>query len=468
MRQLSSTDMLMLMLDSPRTPNHMGPVLICEPARASGHPVTFEEICSAVQDRLPQAPVLRQRLISTPLGLDNPYWVDDPNFDLEYHVRQIGLPKPGGWKQLCDQISQLASRPLDLTRPPWELYVIERLDTIAGVPPDSFALFIKIHHTAVDGQEGLQLVNVLTTVDPEDCRQARARSPWSPRPLPPSWTLLWRDLASVPRRPLAAAHMIARGVPALARIGIGLLQADDDRGSVPVPYTRFSGKISAHRVADAVALPFAEVKSVRTRVPGATVNDVALAIVGGALRRYLLKQDELPEEPLAAAVPISTRSTDDVGAGGNQIDGTRVSLRTDISRDIDRLAAISQATKDIKTMRVGVSASQLSALSEVVPGQLLGTGLRAAAELAARAKITTAANCTVTNVPGPRVPLYFLGCKVLSCHGIGPIQDGMGLIHLVTSYCDDFTVSIVADRDMMPDMEFYTTCIRDAFAGLST
>jgi diacylglycerol O-acyltransferase / wax synthase len=465
-RQLSATDMLMLMLDSPRTPNHMGPILICEPHRASGEAVTFEEIYTGVADRLAKAPMLRQRLVNSPLGLDNPYWVDDPNFDLEYHVRQIGLPKPGDWKQLCDQISHLVSRPLDLTRPPWEMYVIDRLDTIPGVPTDSFALFIKIHHTAIDGQEGVQLVNVLTTIDPEVTQPVAPLTRWSPRPLPSSWNLLLRSVANLPQRPLAAANLVGRAVPALARIGIGML-APDDAKSVSVPYSRFSGRISAHRVTDAVTVPFDTLKHARALVPGSTINDVALTVVGGALRRYLLKHDELPEESLAAAVPISTRANADVGAGGNQIDGTRVSLRTDIAEDVDRLAAISAATKDIRTVRVGVSAGQLSALSEVVPGQLLGTGLRAAAELAARAKIITAANCTVTNVPGPRVPLYFLGCKVLSCHGVGPIQDGMGLIHLATSYCEDFTMSIVADRDMMPDMEFYTECIRDAYAGLS-
>jgi len=468
MRQLSATDMLMLMLDSPRTPNHMGPILICERHRQSGEPVTFDEICDGVADRLAQAPMLRQRLVTSPLGLDNPYWVDDPDFDLEYHVRQIGLPKPGGWKQLCDQIARLASRPLDLTRPPWEMYVIDRLDTIPGVPGDSFALFIKIHHTAIDGQEGVQLVNLLTTVDPEVTEPAASLTRWSPRPLPSPWNLLLRSVASLPQRPLAAVNLVGRAVPALARMGIGMLAPDDDAKSVSVPFSRFSGRISAHRVVDAVTVPFATLKAARARVPGSTINDVALAVVGGALRRYLLEHDELPDESLAAAVPISTRATSDVGAGGNQIDGTRVSLCTDIAGDVDRLSAITAATKDIRTVRVGVSAGQLSALSEVVPGQLLGTGLRAAAELATRAKITTAGNCTVTNVPGPRVPLYFLGCKVLSCHGVGPIQDGMGLIHLATSYCDDFTVSIVADRDMMPDMEFYAECIRDAYAGLAS
>jgi WS/DGAT/MGAT family acyltransferase len=284
--------------------------------------------------------------------------------------------------------------------------------------------------------------------------------------LPSSWNLLLRGGASLPQRPLAAANLVGRAVPALARMGIDMLKPDDTK-PVTVPFSRFSGRISSHRVADAVTVPFATLKAARVRVPGSTINDVALAVVGGALRRYLLKHDELPDESLAAAVPISTRASSEVGAGGNQIDGTRVSLCTDVADDVERLEAISAATKDIRTVRVGVSAGQLSALSEVVPGQLLGTGLRAAAELATKAKITAAGNCTVTNVPGPRVPLYFLGCKVLSCHGVGPIQDGMGLIHLATSYCDDFTISIVADRDMMPDMEFYTECIRDAYAGLT-
>jgi WS/DGAT/MGAT family acyltransferase len=220
-------------------------------------------------------------------------------------------------------------------------------------------------------------------------------------------------------------------------------------------------------VSDAVTFDFADVKKMRQRVPGATINDVALAIVGGAIRRYLLKHDELPEQSLAAAVPISTRASDDVGSGGNQIDGTKVGIGTDIEDDIERLSQISSATKNIRTVRSGVSASQLATLSEVIPGQLLGTGLRAASELAARAKVTTAANVTVTNVPGPRVPLYFLGCKILSIHGLGPIQDGIGLIHLVTTYCDHFTISIVSDRDMLPDMNFYTSCLRDTFQALN-
>jgi len=466
MHKLGSTDMLMLMIDSPRTPNQMGPVMICHPDRSSGEPVTFEEILQGVADRLPLAPMLRRRLINPPLGLDNPYWVDDPNFDLEFHVREIGLPRPGGWAQLCTQVSRIASRRIDLERPPWELYVIQGLDNIPGVPPGAFALYMKIHHTAIDGQEGVQLVNVLTTVDPEASVHAPMHSNWSPRPLPSSWNLLLRSLSGLPSRPVAAANMVRRAVPALARMGISMVAPDAEKISVPVPYTRFSGRIGPHRVSDAVTFDFADVKKIRQGVPGATVNDVALAIVGGALRRYLLKHDELPEQSLAAAVPISTRASDDVGSGGNQIDGTKVGIGTDIEDDIERLSAISSATKNIRTVRSGVSASQLAALSEVVPGQLLGTGLRAASELAARAKVTTAANVTVTNVPGPRVPLYFLGCKILSVHGLGPIQDGIGLIHLVTTYCDSFTVSVVSDREMLPDMNFYTSCLREAFHAL--
>jgi diacylglycerol O-acyltransferase / wax synthase len=340
------------------------------------------------------------------------------------------------------------------------------LDDIPGVSPGAFALYMKIHHTAIDGQEGVQLVNVLTTVDPEASVQAPMHSNWSPHPLPSSLNLLLRSLSGLPSRPIAAVKMVRRAVPALARMGIGLVAPDAEKISVPVPYTRFSGRIGPHRVSAAVTFDFADVKRIRQRAPGATVNDVALAIVGGALRRYLLKHDELPEQSLAAAVPISTRASDDVGSGGNQIDGTKVGIRTDIEDDVERLQAISSATKNIRTVRSGVSAGQLAALAEVVPGQLLGTGLRTASELAARAKVTTAANVTVTNVPGPRVPLYFLGCKILSMHGLGPIQDGIGLIHLVTTYCEHFTISIVSDRDMLPDMAFYVSCLRDAFHAL--
>jgi hypothetical protein len=169
---------------------------------------------------------------------------------------------------------------------------------------------------------------------------------------------------------------------------------------------------------------------------------------------------------LSAAIPISTRVAHDVGSGGNQIDNTRVSLCTDIATDLDRLAEISGRTKNIRTVRSGVSADKLAAPSDVVPGQLLGGGVRAAAELAARARISMMASVTVTNVPGPRVPLYFMGRQVLSMYGIGPIQDGMGLIHLAGTYCDEFTISVVADREMLPDMDSYTACLREAFDGL--
>ncbi len=240
-----------------------------------------------------------------------------------------------------------------------------------------------------------------------------------------------------------------------------MVTSDAEKISVPVPYTRFSGRIGPHRVSDAVTFDWPDVKKIRQRVPGATVNDVALAIVGGALRRYLLKHDELPEQSLAAAVPISTRASDDVGSGGNQIDGTKVGIRTDIEDDVERLQAISSATKNIRTVRSGVSAGQLAALSEVVPGQLLGDRSAGGLGAGGAREGHHRGQCHGHQRAADRgCRSYFLGCKILSVHGLGPIQDGIGLIHLVTTYCDHFTISIGPglDRDMLPDMNFYTSC----------
>ena len=467
MRKLGSVDMVMLMVDSPRTPNHMGPLLICDPKRSFVDPLTFTELVDGVAAKLDGAPMLRRRLIGSPLGLDNPYWVDDPNFDIEFHIRQTALPKPGDWKQLCTHISRLTSRQIDLTRPPWELYVIEGLDNIPGVPQDAFGVFIKIHHTAIDGREGVELLNVLTSVEPGLDVPQSAATEWSPLPLPTPWNMWWRTIASLPERPVAAVRLLGKALPAAARAGLGLLRFDDQSAPITAPYTRFSGVASPHRIFDATEFRFADIKRLRARVPGATVNDVALSVVGGALRRYLQKHEELPSEAMSAMVPISTRTAEEVGEGGNQISNTKVGLATDIDDDLERLATISAATQNIKTVRRGVGASQLAALSEVVPGQLLGAGLRATAELAARAKLVAAANVAVTNVPGPRVPLYFLGSKVISMYGVGPIQEGMGVIHLVGSYCDVLSISVVGDRDTLGDIEFYMQCLRESFEALS-
>jgi WS/DGAT/MGAT family acyltransferase len=220
--------------------------------------------------------------------------------------------------------------------------------------------------------------------------------------------------------------------------------------------------VSAHRVIDSIALPLVDVKTAKRAVAGATVNDVALAIVAGAMRSYLAAKNDLPDRPLTAMVPISVRSGD-AGAGGNQISSMVVPIATNIADPLERLGVIAATTAGEKALREGVDVRSQMELSEAVPGALLGLGMRAAARMAGRVRL---ANTLVTNVPGSPTPWYLLGARVVKQVGGGPLTDGMGLINLVGSYCEDFIFGFNACRDMMPDPDAYTACLRESADSL--
>lgn len=277
-------------------------------------------------------------------------------------------------------------------------------------------------------------------------------------------------LTRLPRRLFDPLMPIKRGVPALARMG-GRLLPPGSRGTTSIPRTRFSAPVGPHRIVDALAFDFADVRRLRNEfrdgVPGLNINDIALAVIGGGLRRYLSTHDELPVQPLVATLPVAMRSRDEMGAGGERVDATRVDLHTDVANDVDRLARISDATDDIAAMHAGARPDHLAAVAEVLPGKPLGTCLRSAGQSAVDNAAKHAVSATVVCSPGPRVPLYFLGGEVVWLQGIGTVLDGTGPVHVVTSYRNSFTISVIADRDAMPDIVFYKRCLLDAFAGLA-
>ena len=291
-------------------------LLIYDPSTAPGGKVTFKGILEELDARLHLADVFRRRLTDLPGGLHRPYWVDDPNFDLEYHVRHIGLPQPGDWRQLCIQIARLHARQIDLRRPPWEITVIEGLNSVPGVPKGSFAMALKLHHCAVDGMASVQMIAALHDLAADSPRPAGPDSPWRPAPLPSTADLLSRTAINAALYPLRAGAVLASSAPKVVRGLAGLpgklvggVASRVAGGSVPSfpPKTRFNQTVSPHRVFEARFHDLADFKRIKASVPGATVNDVALAYVGGALREYLDGHDELPDESLVAACPISLR-----------------------------------------------------------------------------------------------------------------------------------------------------------------
>jgi WS/DGAT/MGAT family acyltransferase len=463
-------DASMIYLETPRTTTSLNNVLIYDPSTAPRGLVTFDDIAGHLQQRLHLARAFRERLLRAPLDIDEPYWIEDGDFDLEYHLRHIGLPRPGNWRQLCTQVARLSARPLDMTRPLWELYFIEGLDDIKAIPPGCFVLLLRLHHASIDGVSGAEMLTAISDLAP-DSEPPQPVTPWKPDPEPSSWWLLQRAAVHGLMRPVHMAGLAARTVPKLGGLRPRLRRSGIEHDLKPpgltVPRTRFNGRVSAHRVVDARWFPLDTAKRMRGGAEAATINDVALTVVGGALRLYLSAKGELPDRSLVSLVPISIRTKEETGTGGNRVSMVRAPLCTDIADPVQRLAAITRITRHLKAQHQAVGARALAEISAQMPGRLMGTAQRATTRLALPAGITFGANTTVTNVPGSQQPLYFAGARLVRVFGAAPVLDGAGLIHVISSYCDEMVFMFTACRDMLPDPDFYAECIEDAFNDLS-
>jgi diacylglycerol O-acyltransferase len=470
MEQLSWTDDMMLRAEKPETPMQIQMLLIYDQSTAPAGRVTFKRILGEIDARLHLAPTFRRRLTELPGGLHMPYWVDDPKFDLEYHVRHIALPQPGDWRQLCIQIARIHGRQLDLRRPPWEMTVIEGLNSIPGVPKGSFAISLKLHHCVVDGMESVELMAAMHDLASDSPRPAAPDKPWKPGALPSTADLVSRTAINGALHPLRAGKvLIPSAFSALRHIarrpgklagGVAATLAPGT-GSLFAPSTRFNDAATPHRVFDARFHDLADFKRIKACVPGATINDVALAYVGGALRHYLDGHGELPDETLVAACPTSIRSSSESGSGGNRLFGRLQALGTTIADPLERLAAIVEETSAFRDTSDSSSSTRLMELVGTVPTALMGLAVKAASAVPFAGP--TIANTTVSNVPGPTDPIFFAGARLLRVTGLGPLIGGMNLFHIVASYHGTVSIAVTADRSALPDPGHYADCMQSAF-----
>ena len=467
MRQLQGMDASFVALETKNSPMHIGSILIYNPATAPGGFVRFKDILNFFQSRLQLSKTVRQRMVKVPFDLDYPYWIEDPDFDLEYHVRHVALPKPGDWRQLCIQAARIFARPLDLTRPPWEFTVVEGLDNIPGVAPGSFAMVTKVHHAAIDGMSGIDLMEAMHTLDRN---QPPPNEPdtWKPEKVPNPAELIGKSYFNAVTNPLKQLEVAAKAAPGLAKALKGLVDKDFNVSrEMLAPKTRFNKVISAHRVVGGVGVPLADIKAIRALAPGAKVNDVFLAIVGGALRKYLLAKNDLPAKTLTAMAPISVRAKGEKGDMGNQVAAMIAPLGTHIEDPAERLQFCHERTTNSKAMTEAIGARNMTEASKVSPALWMSLGAQLYTRLGlANRGMPPAFSTVVTNVPGPPVPIYSTGAKLESMYGLICLTDGMGLAHTVQSYVDEATVAFTACRELMPDPEFYAQCIEDSFAEL--
>ena len=474
MRQLSGNDARFLYSESARANANITKIQIYDQSTAPGGKLRFKTILAHIEARLSHSPVFRRKLHQVPLKLDYPYWVEDEEFDLEYHVRHIALPKPGDWRQFCIQASRIHARALDLSRPLWEIYVIEGLDGFLDLPRGSFALLTKVHHAAIDIEAGREMaagvsagiMAVLHDTTPTPSAPAPPE-PWFPEAPPGRIAMIARGVASLATSPFRLARPLSR---LLAEIAPSAFSFAGDILLRPetIAATRFNSIVSAHRVFETRRFMLEEFKAIRALVEGATVNDAVLAVCGGALRRYLQGEHELPEASLTAIAPFYIRAAGDDGENAQQrkpvLSWVRVRLGTEIEEPVERLAAIRAQTAGSEIVAQALRARELTAIGRHTPAATLALASkmlsRAAQGIGRRAPM---ANCTITNVPGPLQPLYLCGARMTYFSAIMPIADGMGLVFAVTSYDDRIVISPTSCRELMPDPAHFAQCIRDSF-----
>jgi len=466
LQQVKAQDAAFLYMETKDNLTHITGFGIYDPSTAPDGHVRFKDIIAHVQGRVHASPIFKRRLIHVPLELDYPYWADDPSFDIEHHIRHAALPKPRDWRQLCIHMARYHSQPLDMNRPPWEMYVLEGLDNVEGIPPGSFAIVTKIHHVAVDGAAAMQFFAALSDQDAHGTPSIDISSIDTPACDQPGLVkVVQRAVVNNLTSPVRMAGTVARSAPMIAGLLKKAISSDDNKEN-EIPDTRFNRDVSPHKMFDAASFKLADFKKIRTLVPGATINDVVLAICAGGLRRYLKSHDELPTEPLVAWVPINARPKGSASdASGNNITAMTAAIHTDIADPVKRLAAIRATTESSKEAKSGVSARVMTDLSRHVPSatQMLAARLINRVGTGSR----RACNLFVSNVPGPQVPVYFAGAKQVSNYGLAPLNNGMGLFISTPSYNGQMTFGVTSTREIMPDIAYFISCLEESFGELS-
>ncbi|MEA2472488.1 MAG: diacylglycerol O-acyltransferase / wax synthase [Thermoleophilaceae bacterium] len=465
MRQLTSLDAQFLAMETPRTYGHVGGFAVHDPTTAPGGSVTRADICRIVGERIHLLPPFRWKLATVPLGLDHPYWIEDADFDLDFHVRETAVPPPGGARQLGEQIARIAARPLDRSRPLWELYLVH------GLEGGKIGFLTKIHHAAVDGMSGAEILSILLDQSPEG-REVPPPDRAHGESVPSQFEMLGRGLLGVPRQPLRALRALPNVLPGLGDVpAVGTLpgagtvsrlasrvesavgRGTNDGGvlehtAVRAPRTRFNGKISPHRRFAFGSLSLDKVKAVKNEL-GITVNDVVMALCTTALRDWMIERDELPQDPLVAMVPVSVRSEEERGTYGNRVSTMIVPLPTNEPDPRTRLMLLHDTMQVAKDRHRALPATLMQDATEFIPPALMSRAARVIAEFAEVARPPL--NVVISNVPGPREPLYMAGAELIANYPVSVIMDGVGLNITVLSYRDHIDFGIVADREQIDD-----------------
>jgi diacylglycerol O-acyltransferase / wax synthase len=467
MRQLTGLDASFLALETANATGHVGGVCVLDPSSAQ-RPLTLARLTEVLAERLPLVPVLRRRLLNVPLGLDQPYWIDDPHFDIEYHIREIALPRPGSLAQLTEQVSRLHARPLDRSRPLWEIYLI------TGLAKRRAAVYTKIHHAAIDGVSGAELLTLLLDLSP-DGREAPASEPFRPEEPPgpvalatlaglAAARLAWRPVQTV-RITNELVRVVPTLAPAVSTFVGGMLGLGRGDGGVirsapgRAPATPFNKPITAHRRLALRSVDLAAVKAVKNAF-GVSVNDVVMAMCAGALRHWLADRHALPDSPLIAMIPVSVRDPHSKGAMGNKVSAMLAALPTNLADPGERLDVVHAATKIAKAQHAAIPQGLVDRISDFAPPALTARAARVVFATGLLHRVPPF-NLCISNVPGPNVPVYLCGAKLLAHYPVSVITDGQGLNITVVGYLGQLHFGLLACRELVPDIETLAEYLAD-------
>lgn len=448
MERLSGLDASFLYLETPAQLMHVCGVILLDPSTMpEGY--SFDRLQAGIDENVRDVPEFTRKLRRVPLDLDHPVWVKDRHFDIERHVHRLALPKPGGYRELTQLAGRLAGLPLDRSRPLWEMWVIEEYVDQEG--RELVAIFSKMHHATVDGVSGANLVSHLCSIEPDAPPLALTEvTPFGKEPSRPE--LLGRGLVTSFTRPLTIPKALVPSVKGIVST-VGRARAGTAMAApLTAPRTSFNGTITGHRSVALVDMSLEDIKEVKAAT-GATVNDVVLAVAGGALRSYLEDRGELPDSSLLATVPMSVRESSKRETGANKVSALFTRLGTDIEDPLERLEELARSNRNAKEHAHAIPADSLQDWAEFAAPRTFGLAVRAYAGLRLAEKHPVVHNLVISNVPGPPIPLYFMGAEILALAPLGPVFHGAGLNVTVMSNNGKMHVGIIACRESMPEVD---------------
>ena len=456
MERLSGMDATFLYVETPAAHMHVAMTGIYDVSTMEGG-YSFDAIKEHIRSRLHVVPPFRRRLVQVPFQFHHPVWIEDPNFNLDYHVRRIGCPAPGGRRELADVAAQIASIPLDRTRPLWEAWVIE------GLKHDRIGFVVKVHHAAIDGASGAEIMTEMYDLSPEG--RDLQPEPVEPERIPTDQELLTYAALSKMRLARDSFGLVKRTVENVSSLVRAARVPGSNHGAVPLtaPRAPWNHSIGPHRTVSFARLPLERAKAVKDAL-GVKMNDVILAMCAGTLRKYLEDRGELPGEPLIATCPVSVRVDDEKGSLGNKVSAMFASLATDIADPAERLAVIAASTGGAKSDHDLIGARTLTDWAEWAAPRTFGLAARLYGSM--NESLRPVHNLVISNVPGPPFPLYLGGAELVAAYPMGPIMDGAGLNITVLSYRDHIDIGFMADRELVPDVWDLAAAVEPAFDEL--